>query len=798
MKRIISLILSIVMIAGSFCVTAVAMENTNNDITVYLTISKYGEIVSDKNGTPVAMSPILLSGKDGYALDDVFGAAHNSLCEAGTSGYETATGDYGLYVSKFWEDTSGNFTYQVNFGEEDVWGPTHEVENGDYIEFCINKSFYPDTEVYTRFDKRRVEVQPGESAELILSQAEYMAEGLTFSACADAVITINGAQTENVTDEEGKGSICFAECGKYIVSAAKTKTVNEETVPAIAAPVCVVEVKNTEAPPADTPDDPLQDEKGDNADGVSAEEQIHNIVEKYLDDSIVNDGNMYWFVADFADYLKVYPESQYVLTNTQKQKCVDKIIEFADEASSQGDLSKAVIALRALGYDAKNTYRKNGTAFDIVAKLTSLVTEESVSAPYYEYTLPYVLIALEQGENYASQETIDFLISTAEAKKASWQDTTWGIDGAAPMLRALASYCSTNEIARALVVDTTELIKAFQGSGGSVGNAASTGLAMMGLSAVGTNPELIIKDGKSLIDGLMNQSNETFDGFLPEENSFSTEQGLRGLISWKLYGLGKMTYDFKDYPKNEARATRKVVSGSSGGGGGSSIVKEDDKEKDDTKKETEVIEEKPQGLSDKSEDVKILPIIFEEKTFEDIKQHKNQNCIEQLALRGIINGKNEKSYCPDETMTRAEFSTIVVRALGVPQKDGKAFKDVADNDWFNVYVNTAYSYGIVNGVSETEFNPNGEITREEAATMFLRAAKLCGMRVDLGETEVRNSLAEFSDYTKASDWAMTGLAFCYNESILDKSVIEVKPNAKITRAEVAEMLYNMLDRVKLI
>ncbi len=797
MKKVISLILSIVMLS-SLCITTVATENESNEITVYLTISKYGEIVLDKNNIPVAMTPIMLSGKDGYILDDAFCAAHNVLCETGTSGYETAMGDYGLYVSKFWEDTSENFTYQVNFGEEDVWGPTHEIENGDCIEFCINKSFYPDTELYTRFDKSTVSINPNETVDIVLLQGEYTADGLSFSACADAVITINGVQTENVTDADGKVSICFAESGDCIISAAKTKVVNEETVTAIAAPVCVVEVKNIETPSIDIPEDPSIDEPEDELTDADAEEQIHNIVEKYLDDSLVNDGNMCWFVADFADYLKVYPESQYVLTNSQKQKCVDKIIELADEASTQGDLSKAIIALRAMGYDAKNTYRKNGTAFDIVTKLNSLITEESVLAPYYEYTLPYVLIALAQGEKYATPETIDFLISTAESKKASWQDTTWGIDGAAPMLRALAPYCSTDETAKALVDETAELIKAFQGTDGSMGNAASTGLAMMGLSAVGTNPEMIVKDGKSLIDGLMSQSNETFDGFLPAENSFSTEQGLRGLISWKLSTLGEITYDFKENPQNEARATLEIVENyTPSGSGGSSSGKDEKKETEETKA-PEIIEEKPQGLSGKNEDIKILPIIFEEKTFEDIQGKDAQKAIEQLAVRGVINGKSEKNYCPEETMTRAEFSTIVVRALGIPKKDGKPFKDVADNDWFNVYVNTAYSYGIVNGVSETEFNPDGEITREEAATMVLRAAKLCGMRVDLGETEVRNSLAEFSDYIKASDWAMTGLAFCYNEAILDKSVIEVKPNAKITRAEVAQMLYNMLDRAKLI
>ncbi len=798
MKKTISLILSVVMIVSSLGVTAFATENELNAATVYITISKHGEIVNDKNGCPIAMTAVELSGKDVYVLDDAFRIVHADLCEAGESGYETATGDYGLYVSKFWEDTSENFTYQVNFGEESVWGPNHELENGDFIEFCINESTSLDMEVYTCFNERKVEVQPGETVDLVLSQGEYTAEGrLSFSACADATITVNGVVTENVTDADGKASVSFDECGRYVISAVKTKLVADETVTAIEAPVCVITVNDTEIPPTDIPTDTPTDEPEDDLPYVTAEEQLHNIVEKYLSDRILDDGNMYWFVADFADYLKIYPESQYIFTDTQKQGLVDKIIAFADASSSQGDLAKSIIALRALGYDAKNTYKKNGTAFDIVAKLNSLITEESVAVPYYEYTLPYVLIALEQGEDYASQETINFLINTAVGIKTSWQDTTWGIDGAAPMLRALAPYCDTNPDIAALVEETANLIKDYQGSNGSMGNAASTGLAIAGLSAVGINPETVLKDGKSLVDGLMSQSNGAFDGFLPEDNSFSTEQGLRGLCAWKLWDSDKMIYDFKDYPQNEARATLEIIyTPSRGGSGGSSNSKTE--EKDDVKKEPENIEEKPQGLSEKNEDIRILPILFEEKTFEDIQSSKSQKAIEELAARGIINGKNEKSYCPDETMTRAEFAAIVVRALGVPEKNNGAFVDVKENDWFKTYVNTAFSYGIVNGVSEKEFNPHGEITREEAATMILRAAKLCGMKEDTSEAGIRNTLAEFSDYVEASDWAMTALAFCYNEEILDKSVIEIEPKTEVTRAEIAQILYNMLGRAKLI
>ncbi len=788
MKKTLSLILCMVIVLSSLCMTTVMAESGTNEVTVYVTISKHGEIISDKNDNLIAMTPILLSDKSSYTLDDVFLSVHNELYDAGETGYESKAGDYGPYVSKFWDDESGNFTYQVNFTVESVWGLSHEIKSGDCVEFCINKSIYPHTEAYSKFDNNTLEILAEETADLTLLQGEYTADGMSFSACGDAVITINGVPTENITDENGNVSICFNENGRYVISAVKTKILSEETVPAIEAPVCIVTVGEALVPPSDAETD-IPDDDFDKAD---AEKQLHNIIKKYLNDSIINDGNLCWFIADFADYLKIYPESEYFLSNKQKQACVDTIIAFADETSSQGDLSKAIIALRSLGYDAKNTYRKNGTHFDIVEKLSSLITEESVKAPFYEYTLPYVLIALEQDENYATEETVDLLINTALESKDAWQNTQWGIDGAAPMLRALAPYYSTNEDIKALADETAELIKAFQGSDGSMGNAASTGLAIAGLSSIGISPETVQNGENNLIDGLMSQTNETFDGFLPSDNSFCTEQGLRGLISWKLYVKDKKIYDFKGYPKDEARATREDIHTPSRGGSITSV-----KNKEETKI-TEIAQNKIQGLPDKNSDVKILPVIYSKKTFDDIVTHPHKTAIEQLASRGVINGRDEKNYCPDDTITRAEFTAIAVRALGIPLSSEKIFTDVSENDWFNAYVSTAHNYGIVNGVNENEFNPLGEITREEAAVMTMRAAQLCGIKTDINSTAVRNILSEFSDYITASDWSTKALAICFNEAILDKTALNIEPKEKITRSEVAQIIFNMLGRADLL
>ncbi|OQB12904.1 MAG: Endo-1,4-beta-xylanase A precursor [Firmicutes bacterium ADurb.Bin193] len=204
------------------------------------------------------------------------------------------------------------------------------------------------------------------------------------------------------------------------------------------------------------------------------------------------------------------------------------------------------------------------------------------------------------------------------------------------------------------------------------------------------------------------------------------------------------------------------------------------------------------GLPGKHQDVQVMAIANPGKTFADISAHKNQSAIEALAARGIISGKDDDSFEPDTTMTRAEFATIVVRGLGLKIKDAGVFEDVLPTDWFFPYVNTAYSYSIVSGISDTAFNPSGTITRQEAAAMVTRAAKLCGMDTDMGTAQIRDVLAGFTDYVKTGQWAMASLAFCYDKNILPNEDIEIMPEAPITRAQIAQMLFNMLGAAKLL
>jgi len=204
------------------------------------------------------------------------------------------------------------------------------------------------------------------------------------------------------------------------------------------------------------------------------------------------------------------------------------------------------------------------------------------------------------------------------------------------------------------------------------------------------------------------------------------------------------------------------------------------------------------GLPGRNADVRPVPVISPGRTFVDIQNDANRGAIEGLAERGIINGRSNTAFAPNETMTRAEFAAIITRGLNLPDIQTATFSDVRASAWYSRAIRTAFFYEIINGTSASTFNPGGTITRQEAAVMVTRAARLTGMQTDLGNVETINILAMFGDYRTAADWAWSSLAFCYREGILDDYEFYIRPGAAITRGEVAAMLYSLLNRANLL
>lgn len=97
----------------------------------------------------------------------------------------------------------------------------------------------------------------------------------------------------------------------------------------------------------------------------------------------------------------------------------------------------------------------------------------------------------------------------------------------------------------------------------------------------------------------------------------------------------------------------------------------------------------------------------------------------QLKLLGILTGYDDGSLGLDQSVTRAEMATIMVRTLGLASKEGsnpdKEFNDVDKSNWAHTYVKAAYRHGIVSGYKDNTYRPKNNISFQEVITMLVRA-----------------------------------------------------------------------------
>ncbi|ACA42271.1 S-layer homology domain-containing protein [Lysinibacillus sphaericus] len=172
-------------------------------------------------------------------------------------------------------------------------------------------------------------------------------------------------------------------------------------------------------------------------------------------------------------------------------------------------------------------------------------------------------------------------------------------------------------------------------------------------------------------------------------------------------------------------------------------------------------------------------------TFRDIYNNQNKKVIEELASRNVVNGTAPGYYNPNGSLTRAEFSAMLVRGLGLETTevyDG-VFKDVKEKDWFAKDVHTLYATGIIKGVTPTKFNPNSPLTRQQAAVMLNRVLEY--LEVEKRESEK----LDFIDAAKISEDAKQAVATMKALGIFSgKPGNKFDPQANLTRAEMAKVL----------
>jgi hypothetical protein len=127
-----------------------------------------------------------------------------------------------------------------------------------------------------------------------------------------------------------------------------------------------------------------------------------------------------------------------------------------------------------------------------------------------------------------------------------------------------------------------------------------------------------------------------------------------------------------------------------------------------------------------------------------------EDAILALVDKGVINGRSESIFDPNGTVTRAEFAKMVVLAFNLTGGNGvDQFSDVETTDWYAQYVARGYYNGVISGYDDGTFRPNGLISRQEMAAMISRAINAANKT--LPATVAAES---FSDADQIGDWAI--------------------------------------------
>jgi len=194
-------------------------------------------------------------------------------------------------------------------------------------------------------------------------------------------------------------------------------------------------------------------------------------------------------------------------------------------------------------------------------------------------------------------------------------------------------------------------------------------------------------------------------------------------------------------------------------------------------------------------------VIYSPKTFKDTENHWAKEEIDDMASRLVVSGVGEDKFEPNRDITRAEFASIAIRALGLmrPETGKDVFNDVPKDAWYYNAVAIAYEYDLIAGYGSGQFGPMDKITREQAMTMVARAMKITGLEAGMTDSEVSKVLAGFTDANSTADYAKTSIVNCVKTGIVSgRSETSLAPKDNITRAEVTVIVRRLLQQSGLI
>lgn len=176
----------------------------------------------------------------------------------------------------------------------------------------------------------------------------------------------------------------------------------------------------------------------------------------------------------------------------------------------------------------------------------------------------------------------------------------------------------------------------------------------------------------------------------------------------------------------------------------------------------------------------LLPAVAMAAEYSDIDGHWAEESIVRWSDAGVVQGSNGQ-FNPEGMMTRAEAAQVFANLLKLTGKaDLSAYTDVAADAWYADAFAACVAHGIMNGVAADQMDPTGTVTREMFFVMFARALSI---------QEESSLKGDFTDASEISSWAKGYVYALINNGYVNGTADGViSPELNINRASVMALL----------
>lgn len=163
-----------------------------------------------------------------------------------------------------------------------------------------------------------------------------------------------------------------------------------------------------------------------------------------------------------------------------------------------------------------------------------------------------------------------------------------------------------------------------------------------------------------------------------------------------------------------------------------------------------------------------------------------------VIANGLMNGIGDDKFDPNGTTTRAMIVTILWRLEGEPVvNSASVFNDVENGQWYSDAIAWANMNSIVEGY-DGKFDPTGEITREQFAAILWRYAKYKGYNVSVGEN---TNILSYNDAFEVSEYAIPAMQWACGAGLMQGDGVNLTPKADATRAQAAALFQRFCENV---